>query len=108
MQLGLRAFLLRNHLPWDTLFVGTITSPAFILFTFFMITDPATSPRSKKLQVLFGFLLAGIDLYFHRVRSYYTFFYAGFVLHVGLTLFFRNQCLNRSARTLNRGENLPD
>jgi len=84
IQLAIRAFILRNHLPWDTLFVGTIASPAFILFAFFMITDPATSPKSKKQQILFGFLLAAIDLYFHRLRSYYTFFYAGFTLQAAV------------------------
>ncbi|MFW5665617.1 MAG: hypothetical protein ACOC2Z_08775 [Coleofasciculus sp.] len=31
-----------------------ITSVAFVLFTFYMVTDPGTSPIAVKDQVLFG------------------------------------------------------
>ena len=36
----------------------TMSGPAFILFTFYMITDPMTSPESKKSQIIFGLSLA--------------------------------------------------
>ena len=55
-QTFLRAMIMKHHLPFETLFLGTLSSPAFFLFTFFMITDPATSPSSKKLQIIFGFI----------------------------------------------------
>jgi len=80
LQTCLRALIIRHHLPFETLFLGSITSPAFLLFTFFMITDPQTSPNGRKQQIKVGFLLAFLDLFFHLRQSYYTFFYAGFTL----------------------------
>lgn len=80
LQTALRAWILRNHIPVETLFIGTMTTPAFYLFTFYMITDPATSPSSKKQQIWIGFVLAALDLYFHTKFSLYTFFYAGFTV----------------------------
>jgi enediyne biosynthesis protein E4 len=80
IQTLFRAWLMQHHLPFQTLFLGSITSPAFFLFTFFMITDPATSPNSTRDQIKAGVLLAVLDLIFHIFQSYYTFFYAGFTL----------------------------
>jgi enediyne biosynthesis protein E4 len=82
-QILFRAWLMKHHLPFITLFFGTITSPAFFLFTFFMITDPATSPGDKKQQIIIGFLLALFDLIFHLKQSYHTFFFAGLTLQLG-------------------------
>jgi hypothetical protein len=36
-----------------------MTGVAFILFTFYMITDPATSPAAPRSQILFGLSVAG-------------------------------------------------
>lgn len=36
-----------------------MTGVAFVLFTFYMITDPATSPTAGRSQVLFGLAVAG-------------------------------------------------
>ncbi len=83
LQTALRAYILRDHIPSETLFIGMFTSPAFYLFTFYMITDPATSPGGKRPQILTGFLLAMLDLYFHTKFSLYTFFYAAFTLSAG-------------------------
>jgi Na+-translocating ferredoxin:NAD+ oxidoreductase RnfD subunit len=80
LQTLFRAWLMQHHLPFETLFLGSITSPAFFLFTFFMITDPATSPNSTRDQIKAGVILAVLDLIFHIGQSYYTFFYAGFTL----------------------------
>ena len=44
LQLALRAYATRWHVPPETIFFGALTAPAFYLFAFFMITDPATSP----------------------------------------------------------------
>ncbi|MEE2744527.1 MAG: FG-GAP-like repeat-containing protein [Bdellovibrionota bacterium] len=83
LQTLFRAWLMKHHLPFATLFFGTLTSPAFFLFTFFMITDPATSPKDTKGQVITGITLALLDLIFHIKQSYYTFFYAGLTLQLG-------------------------
>lgn len=77
---ALRAFVMRHHLPFGTIFWGTLTSPPFFLFTFFMITDPATSPTDKKDQIRVGIALALVDLLYHVFRSYHTFFYAAFTV----------------------------
>lgn len=76
LETALRAYIMRHHLPFETLFLGTISSPSFFIFTFFMITDPATTPNSKREQIGVGFFLALFDLGFHLVQSYYTFFFA--------------------------------
>lgn len=79
-QTALRAIIMRHHLPFETLFLGTLTSPSFILFTFFMITDPMTSPKTKKDQIIVGASIALLDLLYHIFQSYYTFFFAGFTV----------------------------
>jgi len=80
IETALRAYLLRYQLPFEALFLGALSSPAFFLFTFFMITDPMTSPSSKRGQILAGAALALLDFLFHLRRSYHTFFYAAFVM----------------------------
>jgi enediyne biosynthesis protein E5 len=37
-----------------------MTGPAFVLFTFYMITDPMTSPSGKSGQIVFGISLATV------------------------------------------------
>ncbi len=76
LQTALRAFIMRHHLPFETLFFGTLSSPSFFIFTFFMITDPATSPAKKKDQIIVGIAIALVDLILHIRQSYYTFFFA--------------------------------
>ena len=100
LQILFRSWLMKHHLPFETLFFGTITSPAFFLFTFFMITDPATSPRETKKQILFGFLLALFDLVYHIKQSYHTFFYAG------LTLQFSVLSINHIKAAMQKGNPL--
>ena len=51
IALAVRAWLTRWHMPPETWFMGALTSPAFYLFTFFMITDPVTSPQSRRGQI---------------------------------------------------------
>lgn len=80
LQTGLRAWILRHHLPPEALFLGTMTSAPFFLFTFYMITDPATSPKTPKGQILLAFALTLVDLFFHTKQSVYTFFYAAFTI----------------------------
>lgn len=91
LALGLRAWLLQHHLPPETLILGALSSPAFYLYTFFMITDPATSPPGRVQQVLMALFIVLVDLLLHSVQSLSTLFYAAFayfslrwlVLHLG-------------------------
>lgn len=83
----IRSIIMQHHLPFETLFLGTLTSPAFFLFTFFMITDPATSPKTIKGQVIAGFFIALIDLVYHLRQSYFTFFYAAATVQTCILLY---------------------
>lgn len=80
VQTALRAWIMKYHLPFETLFLGTLSAPSFFIFTFFMITDPATSPADKKQQVIVGISLALVDLILHLRQSYFTFFYAALIV----------------------------
>jgi enediyne biosynthesis protein E4 len=93
LQCFLRGLLIKHYLPFETLFLGTITSPPFFLFTFFMITDPATSPKSTRDQIFVGVMLALIDLLFHVFRSYHTFFYAAGTLAALRFLWFHGKAI---------------
>lgn len=74
----LRAWLMRWHLPPETLIAGTLTSPAFFLFAFYMITDPKTSPESTAGQIVWGIAVAFIDFALHFKSSLATLFWALF------------------------------
>ncbi len=50
-----------RHLLFDTSFTAALlpmTGMAFLLFTFYMVTDPGTTPRSVRGQVAFGAAVA--------------------------------------------------
>ncbi len=83
LQTAVRAYVMRHHLPWQTLFFGTLESPPFYLFAFYMITDPATSPASPRAQVLVAFVLVVLDGLLHFKESVYTFFYAALAVGTG-------------------------
>jgi len=85
LQTAVRAYVMRHHLPWQTLFFGTLSSPPFYLFTFYMITDPGTSPKTTRGQVLLALALVLLDGVLHFKESVYTFFYAA--LTVGVVRF---------------------
>jgi Na+-translocating ferredoxin:NAD+ oxidoreductase RnfD subunit len=73
VQASIRAGL--GH-AWLPAALNPMTGAAFILFTFYMITDPQTTPSSPKAQVLFGLLSAaayGVLLELHVV---YTLFFS--------------------------------
>ena len=61
--------VLRHHLPPEVLFLGTLGAPAFFIFTFYMITDPATSPKTPRGQVLLALALTLVDLVLHLRRA---------------------------------------
>ena len=80
IQLLLRAWILRWHLPFETVVFGTISSAAFYLFTFFMLTDPKTSPNRAWAQVGWSFGVVALDLWFHTRQNLSTLFLALFVM----------------------------
>ena len=80
LQTALRAWLMRAHLPPEMLFLGTMTAPPFYLFTFFMLTDPRTSPSTPRRQVGLALAIVLVDLVLHRFGSVFTFFYAAFAV----------------------------
>src|SRR5213592_3874940 len=80
LQTALRAWIMRAHLPPEMLFLGTLTSAPFYLFTFFMITDPKTSPASRKAQVSLALAITLVDLYLHTRQSVFTYFYAAYTV----------------------------
>jgi hypothetical protein len=95
LQTALRAWLMRAHLPPEMLFLGTMSSPPFFLFTFFMLTDPRTSPSTPKGQVALAFAIALVDLVLHRVGSLFTFFYAAFAVATARFLFAHVRSMHR-------------
>lgn len=68
-----------RHYVWDVALwgaLGPMTGVAFVLFTNYMITDPATSPSKPRQQFMFGAGVAtvyGVLLFFNVV---YTLFFA--------------------------------
>lgn len=100
LQTAVRAYIMRHHLPWQTLFLGTLESPPFFLFTFYMITDPATSPKGWRGQIALAFALTLIDGLLHFRESVYTFFYAALTIGTARFVFMHARALwqGRAAR----------
>jgi len=60
---GFAAQALVRHLAFGTPIVAAwlpMTGLAFLLYTFYMVTDPATTPASARGQVLFGLSVAAV------------------------------------------------
>jgi hypothetical protein len=56
-QAALRSLLFET--PLDAALVP-MTGVAFILYTFYMVTDPATTPEGRREQIAFGFSVAAV------------------------------------------------
>lgn len=65
--------------PWLAQ-VAPITGPMYQLFIFFMITDPPTTVRSKKGQVLVAFLIALVEMILRLNRVVHAPYYALFLV----------------------------
>jgi hypothetical protein len=57
LQAALRSLLFGSS--WIAA-LNPMTGVAFILFSFYMVTDPATTPFDKKSQIIFGFSVAAV------------------------------------------------
>jgi enediyne biosynthesis protein E4 len=80
LQTALRAWVMRHHVPPEAIWLGTLSAPSFFLFTFYMLTDPATSPAKRGAQIGVAAAITVVDLAFHFRQSYYTLFYAAFTV----------------------------
>ncbi len=70
-QAVLRSFVLGTPLIAS---LNPMTGVAFVLFSFYMVTDPATTPFERKSQVLFGLSVAavyGLLVYIHVVFGFF-------------------------------------
>jgi hypothetical protein len=95
LQAVIRHFLFGTSLPAS---LAQMTGVAFLLFTFYMITDPQTSPSSVRGQILFGASIGAVYGVFMALHLVYTIFGAlltvcivrGIILHVGKFVAVRN------------------
>jgi len=60
--------------------LAPLTGAAFTLFTFYMITDPATSPSDPRRQALFGASVGALDGLFRLYQFLEAPFYALFII----------------------------
>jgi Na+-translocating ferredoxin:NAD+ oxidoreductase RnfD subunit len=88
IALAVRAWFLRHHMPMETWFMGALTSPAFFLFTFFMLTDPATSPDSRRGQVGVAAAIVAVDFVLHLKLALSTLFFAAFIVATARLVYF--------------------
>lgn len=68
----------RSALNGTPLLAGLVpmTGFAFVLFTFYMVTDPATSPARRGNQILFGVAVAALYMVFMELHVVFGLFYA--------------------------------
>lgn len=81
---------LMNDLP---LIVGLVpmTGVSFILFTFYMVTDPGSTPTDWREQVIFGVAIALVYSLLVLTHVGFAFFYALFIVCIARGLFLHLQ-----------------
>jgi Na+-translocating ferredoxin:NAD+ oxidoreductase RnfD subunit len=77
--------LVRAVIHGTPLFAGLVpmTGFAFVLFTFYMITDPATTPSKVRHQICFAIAVAGAYAVFMELHIVFGLFYALTAVTVG-------------------------
>lgn len=70
----IQSYFLYNTIVW--LYFYPILGPAFSIYLFYMITDPQTSPRNRKIQILAGISLAVFDAFFRYKEQKYSLIFA--------------------------------
>ncbi|MGA7181540.1 MAG: hypothetical protein WBX11_18425 [Thiobacillaceae bacterium] len=73
LQGQIRAWLF--DIPW-TVPILPMTSAAFIIFTLYMIPDPATTPLKQRPQMLFGLAVAAVYGAFQALHIVYGLFFS--------------------------------
>jgi len=73
---------LRSLITGDSFFteVSPLTGPMYQLFIFFMITDPATTVKNRKGQILVAFMIAFVEFILRLNQFIYAPFYALFIV----------------------------
>jgi len=86
---------LMNDLPLIVCFVP-MTGLSFILFTFYMVTDPGSTPNDWREQVIFGSAIALVYLLLVLTHVGFPFFYALFIVCIarGLVLHLQSRKLD--------------
>ncbi|HEX9659027.1 MAG TPA: RnfABCDGE type electron transport complex subunit D, partial [Rhodothermales bacterium] len=69
-----------THLPVSFTLLASLSGGAFMLFSFYMITDPKTSPSTTKGMIAFGALIGTVDLIFQLMTTVFSFIYALFAV----------------------------
>lgn len=74
--------LIRSQITGHSFFaeVSPLTGPMYQLFVFFMITDPATTVKNRKGQILVAFLIALVEFILRLYQVIYAPFYALFLV----------------------------
>ena len=74
--------MLRSLITGDSFLteVSPLTGPMYQLFVFFMITDPATTVKNRKGQILVAFLIALVEFILRLNQFIYAPFYALFLV----------------------------
>ena len=73
----IRSYILDQPILYS---LGTLTNPIILLFTFHMISDPATTPSTRKGKVAFGLSVAALDAIFRFLEVPHGHFYALFAI----------------------------
>jgi len=69
-----------SHMPIELTLWAQISGGAFMLFSFYMITDPKTSPATTKGMILFGAAIGFADTLFQLQTAVFSTFYALFTV----------------------------
>jgi enediyne biosynthesis protein E5 len=82
--------------------LGPMTGVAFILFSFYMITDPATTPFETRSQIGFGFSVAAVYGLLVTLHVVFGFFFALTLVSAtrGLALYLRRLSPSESATVI--------
>lgn len=96
---GFAVFAYLRHLIFGMpilLAYGPLLGAAFQLFTFFMITDPRTSPPTWKKGVVFGIAIAFVDAIFRVNKIPNSQFYALFIVTLVMNFPYRKLGIRRA------------
>ncbi len=77
---SLLLFFKMNDVSSLTYALGPELGTVSLIFMFLMITDPKTSPRSYKLQFIYGFGIAFIHIYLRQQELFYSRFISIFIM----------------------------
>jgi enediyne biosynthesis protein E4 len=69
-----------THMPAEITLYAQLSGGAFWLFSFFMITDPKTSPPDVKGMIKFGVAVGLVDIWLQLSFTVFSLFYALFIV----------------------------